>query len=118
MISAAQFVATGEGLLAAWLEAQIGRPLSEVLAQAQAIAAGQVVGDIVKQVTRVADLVQEISRATREQADGIGQVNVAMTQLDGVTQKNARMEQDAAAEAEALSARAQRLEDAVAVFAG
>ncbi|MBN3809192.1 methyl-accepting chemotaxis protein [Paraburkholderia sp. Ac-20347] len=80
--------------------------------------AGHAMGDIVKQVTRVVDLIQEISLATREQADGIGQVNVAMTQLDGVTQKNARMVQDAAAEAEALSARAQRLEDAVAVFAG
>ncbi|SDB93403.1 aerotaxis receptor [Paraburkholderia lycopersici] len=80
--------------------------------------AGDAMEDIMDQVTRAADLIHEISLATKEQSEGIGQVNIAITHLDQVTQQNARMVHESAAAAEALSARTKRLEDAVAVFDG
>jgi hypothetical protein len=44
------------------------------------------VSDIVAQVKRVADMINEISAATAEQTTGIGQINDAVMQLDQVTQ--------------------------------
>ncbi|RAR58274.1 methyl-accepting chemotaxis sensory transducer with Pas/Pac sensor [Paraburkholderia unamae] len=80
--------------------------------------AGDAMKDIMGQVTRAADLIHEISLATKEQSEGIGQVNLAIAHLDQVTQQNARMVHESAAAAGALGARTQRLEDAVAVFEG
>ncbi|AOJ11188.1 PAS domain-containing methyl-accepting chemotaxis protein [Burkholderia mayonis] len=78
--------------------------------------AGEAMNDIRSQVARVADLIGEISSATREQSDGIGQVNVAVTQLDQMTQQNATLVQESATTADDLKNRSQRLVDAVAVF--
>ncbi|AOK48017.1 chemotaxis protein [Burkholderia sp. MSMB617WGS] len=78
--------------------------------------AGEAMNDIRSQVARVAGLIGEISSATREQSDGIGQVNVAVAQLDQMTQQNAALVQESAATADDLKHRTQRLVDAVAVF--
>ncbi|KVN13681.1 MULTISPECIES: PAS domain-containing methyl-accepting chemotaxis protein [unclassified Burkholderia] len=78
--------------------------------------AGEAMNDIRSQVARVAGLIVEISSATREQSDGIAQVNVAVTQLDKMTQQNAALVQESAATADELKRRTQRLVDAVAVF--
>ncbi|MDN7673272.1 methyl-accepting chemotaxis protein [Burkholderia oklahomensis] len=78
--------------------------------------AGEAMNDIRSQVARVAVLIGEISSATREQSDGIGQVNVAVTQLDQMTQQNAALVQESATTADDLKNRTQRLVDAVAVF--
>lgn len=62
------------------------------------------------------DLINEISAATSEQSTGIGQVNMAVTQLDEMTQQNARLVQESADAAEHLQARTHRLVEAVTVF--
>lgn len=49
------------------------------------------VADIVSSVQRVHAIIGEISVAASEQADGIGQINVAVGQLDQATQQNAAM---------------------------
>lgn len=71
--------------------------------------------NILSQVTRVNDLINEISLATREQSEGIGQVNVAVTQLDRMTQQNAGMAHESAEAADSLEVRTHKLSEAVAV---
>jgi methyl-accepting chemotaxis protein len=78
--------------------------------------AGHTMSDIVQQVQRVSDLINEISAATVEQTSGIGQVNDAVTQLDQMTQQNAALVEESAAAAESLKTQAQQLVQSVAVF--
>ena len=47
--------------------------------------------DIVASVQRVTDIMGEIAAASAEQADGIEQVNRAVSQMDEVTQQNAAL---------------------------
>ena len=78
--------------------------------------AGQSMDDIVHQVKRVNDLIAEISSASIEQTQGIGQVGDAVNQLDQVTQQNAALVEESAAAAESLRHQAARLADVVGVF--
>jgi methyl-accepting chemotaxis protein len=78
--------------------------------------AGATIADIVTQVQRVNDLVGEISSASVEQSQGIGQVNHAVAQLDQVTQQNAALVEEAAAASESLSTQARQLAGSVAAF--
>jgi methyl-accepting chemotaxis protein len=73
-------------------------------------------GDIVSQVSRVNDLISEISAAAVEQTAGVGQIAEAVSQLDQVTQQNAALVEESAAAADSLSQQAGRLVDAVKVF--
>jgi methyl-accepting chemotaxis protein len=72
--------------------------------------------DIVGQVKRVTDLIAEISAASVEQTQGIGQVSDAIGQLDQVTQQNAALVEQSAAAAESLKQQAARLTEVVGVF--
>ena len=58
--------------------------------------------EIVSSVQRVTDIIGEITAASSEQTDGIGQVNQAVAQLDQMTQQNAAMVEQSAAAAESL----------------
>jgi aerotaxis receptor len=78
--------------------------------------AGDTMHEIQQQVQRVDQLVTEISRATTEQSDGVGQVNAAVTLLDQSTQQNAALVEQSAAAAESLRQQADRLSEAVDVF--
>ncbi|MBL8312619.1 MAG: PAS domain-containing protein [Rubrivivax sp.] len=78
--------------------------------------AGDTMTEIQQQVKRVDQLIAEISRATTEQTDGVGQVNAAVTLLDQSTQQNAALVEQSAAAAESLRQQADRLSEAVAVF--
>lgn len=55
---------------------------------------------------RVATLIFQITKASREQSDGISQVNTAISQMDGVVQKNAATAEESASSAEELNAQA------------
>ncbi|OFU81799.1 methyl-accepting chemotaxis protein, partial [Achromobacter xylosoxidans] len=55
---------------------------------AQVSAAGQTMEEIVTSVQRVADIMGEISAASTQQAGGIDQVSLAVSQMDEVTQQN------------------------------
>ncbi|MBZ9558421.1 MULTISPECIES: methyl-accepting chemotaxis protein [unclassified Modicisalibacter] len=78
--------------------------------------AGTTMDEIVASVTRVTDVLSEINAATREQSQGIGQVNQAVADLDRMTQQNAAMVEQTATAAEELKAQAQRLAEVVGTF--
>jgi methyl-accepting chemotaxis protein len=82
----------------------------------QASEAGQIMRDVVGSVQGVTTIMAEISSASREQSDGIEQVNQAVAQMDGVVQQNAALVEQAAAAAGSLQEQAGHLSDAVAVF--
>ncbi|MEC9483737.1 MAG: methyl-accepting chemotaxis protein, partial [Halomonas sp.] len=79
-------------------------------------SAGSTMRDVVAAVRRVTDIMDEISAASQEQSSGIEQVNLAISQMDQVTQQNAALVQQAAAATAALEEQAEQLEAAVAVF--
>ncbi len=83
---------------------------------ALATQAGRTMSDIVSSVKRVTDIMSEISDASRQQATGIEQVNIAVSRMDEMTQRNAALVEEAAAAAESLHAQAERLAQAVAQF--
>ncbi|MDR5770909.1 MULTISPECIES: methyl-accepting chemotaxis protein [unclassified Caballeronia] len=78
--------------------------------------AGSIIADIVGSVERVTDVVGAISSASKEQTTGIEQVNMAVTQMDEVTQQNAALVEQASAAAQALAEQARSLRDVVAIF--
>ena len=95
----------------------IGTSVDKVDAGSRLVAeAGQTMSEIVGSVQRVSDIIGEITAASGEQSDGIGQVNVAVTQLDQMTQQNAALVEQSAAAAESLKDQAARLAQVVQVF--
>ena len=78
--------------------------------------AGATMDEVVASVQRVTQLVGEISVATREQTDGIDQMNTAIMQMDQTTQQNAALVEQAAAAASAMSDQAGELERLVSRF--
>jgi methyl-accepting chemotaxis protein len=78
--------------------------------------AGDTIAAVVTQVRRVNDLIAEMGAATREQTQGIGQVSVAVSQLDQMTQQNAALVEESAAASDSLNQQARRLVEAVGVF--
>lgn len=58
---------------------------------------------------KVADLVSEISAASREQAQGIDQVNTAVADMDKVVQQNASNAEENASASEELKAQAEQM---------
>jgi len=87
-----------------------------VIGSQQVQEAGTSMNDIVTGVQRVQDIIGEISSASREQSEGIGQVNQSVTQLDQMTQQNAALVEESAAAAESLREQAHKLVEAVQVF--
>ena len=82
----------------------------------QVKAAGGTMTEILDSVRRVTDIMGEISAASQEQASGIDQVNLAVSQMDSVTQQNAALVEEAAAAAGSLENQAEKLREAVAIF--
>ena len=81
-----------------------------------AVQAGASMGDILASVQRVSGIVSEIVTASREQAAGIHQVNDAIAHLDGTTQENSALVEQAAAAAASLNEQARNLARTVSVF--
>ena len=77
---------------------------------------GAAMSDIVSSVQRVTDLIGEIASAAGEQRDGIAQVNLAVTNLDQMTQQNAALVEESAAAAQSLREQARKLTEVVSVF--
>jgi methyl-accepting chemotaxis protein len=70
--------------------------------------------DVGDSAVKVSTLVGDISTASNEQAIGVEQINRAITELDGVVQKNAANSEESAAASEELSAQAAQMKEAVA----
>jgi methyl-accepting chemotaxis protein len=95
----------------------IGASVEKVAAGSALVGdAGRTMDEIVSQVKRVSDLLGEISAASTEQTQGIGQIGDAVAQLDQVTQQNAALVEESAAAAESLKVQAAQLSQAVAFF--
>ncbi|CAD6542311.1 methyl-accepting chemotaxis protein [Paraburkholderia metrosideri] len=77
---------------------------------------GSTMTEIVEAIARVSSIMGEIAAAALEQSTGIDQVNLAVAQMDEVTQQNAALVEQAAAAAGSLEDQARRLSAAVAVF--
>ena len=58
---------------------------------------------------KVTELIGEIAAASQEQAHGIAQVNIAVTEMDKVTQQTAANAEESASASEELSAQAEQL---------
>jgi methyl-accepting chemotaxis protein len=99
------------------IKALIGASADRVEAGSRQVAeAGQAMQDIMAQVRKVNDLIDEIAGTSGEQSRGIEQVNIAVTQMDQVTQQNAALVEESAAAASSLAQQAQTLAEAVAIF--
>jgi len=69
--------------------------------------------EIVTKVRQVDELVAEVAGASREQTQGITQINTAVGQMDKVTQSNAASAEESAAAAEELNAQANTMKESV-----
>ena len=71
------------------------------------------ISDITSQVKKVSELMDEITAASQEQAQGMIQINKAISQLDKVTEENAAIAEESAASSEELNAQTQATEEMV-----
>ena len=78
--------------------------------------AGALLGTILPNIQKTAELVQEISAASKEQDSGAGQINQAIQILDQVIQKNAAVAEEMASTAEELSSQAAQMQGTISFF--
>jgi methyl-accepting chemotaxis protein len=78
--------------------------------------AGTTMDDVVSSVKRVSDIISEITDASQSQSQGIEAVNRSIHQMDGVTQQNAALVEQAAAAAESMQNQAHNLAEVVSIF--
>ncbi len=77
---------------------------------------GRALGEIVQKVGQIDSLISEIAQSSREQATGLSEVNVAVNQMDQVTQQNAAMVEEATAASASLKAEAADLRQMIGRF--
>ncbi len=78
--------------------------------------AGKLLDEMVPNIKKTSDLVQEITAASEEQSTGVGQINSAISQLSMATQQNASSSEELAATAEELSGQAEQLQQTMSFF--
>jgi methyl-accepting chemotaxis protein len=78
--------------------------------------AGTTMNAVVDSVRHVKNIMAEITDASREQSQGIEQVNQAVIEMDNVTQQNAALVEEAAAAAGAMQDQAANLTELVSIF--
>jgi len=78
--------------------------------------AGEAMGEIVASVKRVVNLMSEIAAASTEQSAGIEEINQAVMQIDGMTQQNAALVEEAMRTAATLQDQAVTLSQTVSIF--
>jgi methyl-accepting chemotaxis protein len=78
--------------------------------------AGSMLAKLVPDIQKTAELVKEISAASREQTGGADQINGAIQQLNQVVQQNAGAAEEISSTAEELSSQAEQLEATVSFF--
>ncbi|HOM28705.1 MAG TPA: methyl-accepting chemotaxis protein [Deltaproteobacteria bacterium] len=78
--------------------------------------AGRLLAQIVPDIGRTAQLVQEITAASNEQNTGAEQINAAIQQLNSVVQQNASAAEEMSSTSEELSSQAVQLQETIAFF--
>ncbi len=92
--------------------------IGELAGSSVAIAeqAGSLINDIVPEIKRTAELVQEINAASAEQNTGADQINQAIMQLDEIIQANASASEEMASMAEELASQAAVMTETMSYF--
>ena len=99
------------------IKALIGNSVEQVDAGSKLVEqAGATMEDVVVSVRRVTDIMGEITAAGREQSSGIEQVNIAIAQMDTVTQQNASLVEEATAASQSMQDQAGALARLVSLF--
>jgi len=78
--------------------------------------AGALLDQLVPSIAKTADLVQEISAASREQTSGLEQINASVSQLSQTTQSTASASEQLSSTSEEMNAQALQLQEAVRWF--
>jgi methyl-accepting chemotaxis protein len=78
--------------------------------------AGSTMSEIVDSVQNVTNMMGEITSASDEQSNGIGQVSIAVSQMDRVTQQNAMLVQAVSSGAQSMVEQTAMLRQAISVF--
>ena len=83
---------------------------------ALAESAGGLMNDVIPNMRKTSDLIQEIASASQEQSIGVGQINTAMMQINQATQQNASASEQLAATAEEMGSSADQLKSLTSFF--
>ena len=94
--------------------AEIGRLSNSSVEVAE--TAGVMLGKLVPDIQKTAELVQEISASSKEQAGGAAQINSSIQQLNKVIQQNAGATEEMASTAQELASQAGQLLESIAFF--
>jgi methyl-accepting chemotaxis protein len=81
-----------------------------------ALKSGEMLTEVVPNIQKTSDLIQEITASSSEQSAGAEQINNAIQNLNVVVQENASTAEEMAASAEELNNQAEVLKEAVSFF--
>ncbi|MGM3161896.1 methyl-accepting chemotaxis protein [Dickeya undicola] len=99
------------------IETLIGESVNRVNTGSSLVeSAGKTMGEIIRSISHVHDIMDEIASASDEQSRGINQISTAVAEMDATTQQNAALVEESSAAANSLEEQAQTLEHAVSVF--
>ncbi len=99
------------------IKALIGDSTDRVDAGSKLVAeAGATMNDIVTSIGRVTGIIDEISGTSREQTAGIASINLAVTEMEQVTQHNIALVEEAGTASVALQEQAQNVAQVVSMF--
>ena len=99
------------------IKALIGESVSQIEGGSELVErAGNAMQKVSTSISRVAQMMGEISASSLEQSTGIDHVNQAVGQMDRMTQQNAALVEEAAAAASSLHDQTRQLKEAVSVF--
>ncbi len=114
----AESAATTEGLArkTAASAKEGGEAVIQAMAAMKQIAERIGIIDIVPDISRTAELIQEISMSAMEQTSGVAQIEKALLQLDQVIQQNASASEELASMSEELTGRTESMNEALGFF--
>ncbi|RNM05003.1 methyl-accepting chemotaxis protein [Dickeya undicola] len=99
------------------IETLIGESVNRVNTGSSLVeSAGKTMDEIIRSISHVHDIMDEIASASDEQSRGINQISTAVAEMDATTQQNAALVEESSAAANSLEEQAQTLEHAVSVF--
>ncbi|WP_341894215.1 methyl-accepting chemotaxis protein [Ferrovibrio terrae] len=99
------------------IKALIGESNQQVKAGAELVnQAGDSLAEIVGAVKKVSDIIGEIATASQEQSRGLDEVNIAVGNLDEMTQRNGALVEETTASAQSLAEQAAQLNEVVQFF--
>ena len=99
------------------IKALIGTSVEKVEIGSKLVGqAGTTIDEVVSSVRHVTDIISEISAASQEQSSDIEAINRSIIDMDGMTQQNAALVEQAAAAAQSLQDQASELAQVVSIF--